>query len=117
ATQQFNGQQLNILMTGINNNSTQIIARSQQYFKKLEDDEARSLERRRKIFDQYFQQISGAFNGFINGVLSGHQTLGQSWDKLVNDMGSKFLAGLEKQLMGFLEHKLMELTIHVSTEK
>jgi len=116
-TQQFNGQQLAILMTGIKNNSAQIIARSQQYFKKLEDDEARSLERRRKIFDHYFQSISGAFTGFINGVLSGHQTLGQSWAKLVNDMASKFLAGLEQQLMGFLEHKLMELTIHASTEK
>jgi hypothetical protein len=116
-TQQFNGQQLAILMTGIKNNSTQIIARSQQYFKKLEQDEARSLERRRKIFDHYFQAISGAFTGFINGVLSGHQTLGQSWAKLVNDMASKFLAGLEQQLMGFLEHKLMELTIHASTEK
>ena len=117
STQQFNGQQLAIMMTGINNNSAKIIARSQQYFKKLEDDEARSLQRRRKTFDQYFQQISGAFTGFINGVLTGHQTLGQSWAKLVNDMASKFLAGLEQQLMGFLEHKLMELTIHASTEK
>ena len=117
STQQFNGQQLAILMTGINNNSARIIARSQQYFKKLEGNEARSLERRRKIFDQYFQEISGAFRGFIDGVLSGHQTLGQSWAKLVNDMASKFLAGLEQQLMGFLEHKLMELTIHASTEK
>lgn len=117
STQQFNGQQLAILMTGINNNSAKIIARSQQYFKKLEDDEAKSLERRRKIFDHYFQAISGAFTGFVNGVLSGHQTLGQSWAKLVNDMASKFVAGLEQQLMGFLEHKLMELTIHASTEK
>ena len=36
---------------------------------------------------------------------------------MVNQMSSKFLQGLEQQLMGFLEHKLMELTIHVSTEK
>lgn len=117
STVQFNNQQLSILMTGINGNSQKIIERSRLYFKKIEDDEAASLERRRKLFDRSFQGISAAFGSFINGIVSGNETLGQSWAKLVNDMASKFLAGLEQQLMGFLEHKLMELTIHASTEK
>lgn len=117
STGQFNNQQLSILMTGINGNSQKIIERSRQYFKKIEDDEAASLERRRKLFDHTFQGISGAFGSFINGIVSGNETLGQAWATMVNGMASKFLQGLEQQLMGFLEHKLMELTIHASTEK
>jgi hypothetical protein len=117
STGQFNNQQLSILMTGINGNSQKIIERSRLYFKKIEDDEAASLARRRKLFDRSFQGISAAFGSFINGIVSGNETLGQAWANMVNQMSSKFLQGLEQQLMGFLEHKLMELTIHASTEK
>lgn len=116
SAQQFNNQQLTILMSGINHNSAQIIQASQQQFKKLEADEAASLERRRKTFDHYFQSISGAFTTFINGMMSGNETLGQAWAKMVNDMASRFLSGLERQLLGFVEHKLMEVTIHASAE-
>jgi hypothetical protein len=117
ATQQFNNQQLSILMTGINKNSNQIVQASQNAFKKIEQSEAASLSRRQKLWDQTFKGISGAFDTFINGLLSGQQKLSQAWEKLVESMVSKFVDGLEKQLMSFIEHKLMELTIHTSTEQ
>ena len=117
ATQQFNNQQLSILMTGINKNSTQIVQASQNAFKKIEQNEAALLSRRQKLWDQTFKGISGAFDTFINGILSGHQKLSQAWEKLVDSMVSKFVDGLEKQLMSFIQHKLMELTIHTSTER
>ena len=77
STGQFNNQQLSILMTGINGNSQKIIERSRLYFKKIEDDEAASLARRRKLFDRSFQGISAAFGSFINGIVSGNETLGR----------------------------------------
>ena len=117
ATQQFNNQQLSILMTGINKNSTQIVQASQNAFKKIEQNEAALLSRRQKLWDQTFKGISGAFDTFINGILSGHQKLSQAWEKLVDSMVSKFVDGLEKQLISFIQHKLMELTIHTSTEQ
>jgi hypothetical protein len=117
ATQQFNNQQLSILMTGINKTSTQVVLANQNTSKKIEADEAASLSRRQKLWDQTFKGITGAFDTFINGILSGHQKLSQAWEKLVDSMVSKFVEGLEKQLMSFIQHKLMELTIHTSTEQ
>ena len=117
ATQQFNDQQLSILMTGINKTSTQVVLANQNTSKKIEADEAASLSRRQKLWDQTFKGISGAFNTFISGIISGHQTLSQAWTKLVDGMVAKFIEGLEKQLMSFIQHKLMELTIHTSTEQ
>lgn len=117
ATQQFNNQQLSILMTGINKTSTQVVLANQNASKKIEADDAASLARRQKLWDQTFKGISGAFNTFISGIISGHQTLSQAWTKLVDGMVAKFIEGLEKQLMSFIQHKLMELTIHTSTEQ
>jgi hypothetical protein len=116
-TQRFNNQQLSILMTGINKTSTQVVLANQNTSKKIEADDAASLARRQKLWDQTFKGISGAFDTFINGLLSGQQKLSQAWEKLVESMVSKFVDGLEKQLMSFIEHKLMELTIHTSTEQ
>ncbi|HEU5413978.1 MAG TPA: hypothetical protein VFW31_09485 [Candidatus Angelobacter sp.] len=117
ATQQFNNQQLSILMTGINKTSTQVVLANQNTSRKIEADEAASLARRQKLWDQTFKGISGAFDSFINGLMSGQQKLSQAWEKLVESMVSKFVDGLEKQLMSFIQHKLMELTIHASTEQ
>ena len=117
ATQQFNNQQLSILMTGINKTSNQIVLANQNTSKKIEADDAASLARRQKLWDQTFKGISGAFDSFINGLLSRQQKLSQAWEKLVESMVSKFADGLEKQLMSFIQHKLMELTIHTSTEQ
>jgi hypothetical protein len=83
----------------------------------IEQGEKQSLERRRQQWGQVFQGISGAFSSFTQSLLNGHQTLSQAWSKLVDDMANKFLAGLQKQLMDFLQHKLMEITIHESAEK
>src|SRR6185437_1673439 len=96
ATQQFNDQQLSILMTGINKTSTQVVLSNQNTSKKIEADEAASLSRRQKLWDQTFKGISGAFNTFISGIISRHQTLSQAWTKLVDGMVAKFIEGLEK---------------------
>ena len=117
SAQQFNSQQLSILMTGINNNSNHIIHATDAMHKKLQAKEAEVQQQRTKLWDQTFKGISGAFSTFINGVVSGHQTLSQAWVKLVDGMAAKFVDGLEKQLMSFAEHKLMELTIHTTTER
>jgi hypothetical protein len=103
-------------MTGINKTSTQVVLANQNTSKKIEADEAASLSRRQKLWDQTFKGISGAFSTFVNGIASGHQTLSQAWVKMVDGMVTQFIGGLEKQLMSFAEHKLMELTIHTSTE-
>lgn len=116
STQQFNSQQLSILMTGINNNSNQIIQATDALRKKLQAKEVEAQQQRAKLWDQTFKGISGAFGTFINGIVSGHQTLSQAWVKMVDGMVTKFIDGLEKQLMSFAEHKLMELTIHTTTE-
>lgn len=116
STQQFNSQQLSILMTGINNNSNRILQATDALHKKLQAKEAEAQQQRAKLWDQTFKGISGAFSTFINGIVSGHQTLSQAWVKMVDGMAAKFIDGLEKQLMSFAEHKLMELTIHTSTE-
>jgi hypothetical protein len=116
STQQFNSQQLSILMTGINNNSNHIIQATDALHKKLQAKEAEAQQQRAKLWDQAFKGISGAFSTFTNGIVSGHQTLSQAWVKMVDGMAAKFIDGLEKQLMSFAEHKLMELTIHTSTE-
>ena len=116
STQQFNNQQLSILMAGISKTSTQVVLANQNTSKKIEADEAASLTRRQKLWDETFKGISGAFSTFINGIVSGHQTISQAWMKMVEGMASKFIDGLEKQLMSFAEHKLMELTIHTTTE-
>ncbi|HET9183250.1 MAG TPA: hypothetical protein VFP59_14025 [Candidatus Angelobacter sp.] len=116
SAQQFNSQQLSILMTGINNNSNQIIQATEQFHKKLQAQEAEAQQQRAKLWDQTFKGISGTFTTFINGIVSGHQTLSQAWVKMVDGMVTKFIDGLEKQLMSFAEHKLMELTINAETE-
>jgi hypothetical protein len=82
----------------------------------IELSEKQSLGRRKQQWNQFFQGINSAFSSFTKSLLSGHQTLSQAWSKLVDGMASKFLSGLEKQLMGFLQQKLMEINIHESAE-
>jgi tetrahydromethanopterin S-methyltransferase subunit B len=115
-TQQSADRQVTTLVGSYENESAPILKASQQRFEKLEAQQAASLERRRQAFDRVFKGISGEFTNFVNGLLSGHETLGQAWTKMVDDMASNFISGLERQLMSFLEHKLMEVTIHANAE-
>lgn len=46
--------------------------------------------------------IQGEFSSFTSSIISGHQTIAQSWDNLVNGMATKFIEGLERQLMQFI---------------
>ena len=62
------------------------------------------------------EELEEILSSFVNGMLRGNETLGQAWAKMVDNMAAKFVAGLEQQLLSFLQHKLMELTIHTGTE-
>jgi len=77
--------------------------------------EKKSLEQRKQTFDKYFQAISGSFTTFINSVISGSQTAGQAFSKMVTDMANQFLQGLEKQISAYIEKELMKLVIHAKT--
>jgi|GEM_PF-2770266 hypothetical protein len=64
-----------------------------------------------------FSGMEGVFSGFTRNILSGNKSIGQAWDKMVDDMATKFVEGLEKQLMAFLQKKVMEIAIHAQTEE
>src|SRR5262249_19473699 len=59
---------------------------------------------------------NSAFSNFARGLLSGHQSLGQAWSKLVDDLASAYISSLEKQLTAFLQKKLKEVAIHTQAE-
>lgn len=63
-----------------------------------------------------FSGMQSVVSGFVHSVLSGSQTIGQAWLKMVEDMAMKFIDGLERQLMAFIEHKVVEIAVHAQTE-
>jgi hypothetical protein len=65
---------------------------------------------------QVFSGLQGVFSNFTRSILSGSQTIGQAWIKLVDDIAARFIEGLEKQLMSFIEHKVLEIAIHAQAE-
>jgi hypothetical protein len=66
--------------------------------------------------NQAKEQLEKAFDSFTRAVLTGNETLAQAWARLVDGMAVKFAEGLERQLTAFIQHKLLELTIHSATE-
>ncbi len=64
-----------------------------------------------------FSGMQSVFSGFTRDLLSGNKSISQSWDKMVDDIATKFVEGLEKQLMAFLQKKVMEIAIHAQTEE
>ncbi len=76
-----------------------------------------SAKNSNKNWQNTFKSMSATFQSALSGWIKGTESFSQAWTKLVNDMASKFVEGLEKQLMSFIQHKAMELAMHVSTEK
>jgi hypothetical protein len=75
-----------------------------------------SIRAQQKQYSRAFASMDSVFGGFIRNLTSGTKTFGQAWAAMVDSMAAKFLQGLERQLAGFLAHKLSELTIHTTTE-
>ena len=82
----------------------------------VEQSEKGSLGRRSQQWGQFFQTINSAFSTFTKSLLSGHETFGQAWTKMVVSMETAYISSLEKQLMAFLQKKLKEVLIHGQAE-
>lgn len=62
-------------------------------------DEAKTTEQQ---WQKIVSGMQGTFSSFTQGMISGHQTIAQSWTKLVDGLASKFIEGLERQLFSFV---------------
>lgn len=75
---------------------TKIQADQKVIRQKAQADEAKTAE------EQWQKVVSGmqsTFSSFTQGIISGHQSISQSWDKMVDGITSKFIEGLQRQLV------------------
>jgi hypothetical protein len=67
---------------------------------------------------QWKKAMSGMenlFSSFTQNIISGHKSLAQSWANLVDGMASKFLEGIEKQILASIEGSIRQTAIHEQT--
>ncbi len=98
----------------IQNRITKIQGEQTKVRAKAAADEAKNTEQQ---WQKIMSGMQGTFSSFTQGILSGHQTIAQSWTKLVDDMASKFIEGLERQLMEFLVHAAVRQTVEEAESK
>lgn len=75
------------------------------------------LTEQQKQWKQVISGMQGAFSSFTQGIISGHQTIAQSWVNLVNDITAKFIEGLERQLFQFLANAAIQETVEAEQSK
>jgi len=83
----------------IQNRITKIQGEQAKVRAKAAADEAKNAEQQ---WQKIMSGMQGTFSSFTQDILSGHQTIAQSWTKLVDGLASKFIEGLERQLFSFI---------------
>jgi len=83
----------------IQNRITKIQNEQAKVRAKAAADEAKNAEQQ---WQKIMSGMQGTFSSFTQDILSGHQTIAQSWTKLVDGLASKFIEGLERQLFSFI---------------
>ena len=63
---------------------------------KASADEARAAEQQ---WQKLTSGMESTFSSFTQGIISGHQTISQSWTKMVDDITNKFIQSLQRQLV------------------
>jgi hypothetical protein len=59
--------------------------------------------KQQKIWQDAAKGMSSAITGALDSWIQGSQTLSQAWTKMADDMAMKFIQGLEKQMLAFIE--------------
>ncbi|HEY3771325.1 MAG TPA: hypothetical protein VGN44_21810 [Candidatus Angelobacter sp.] len=75
---------------------TKILADQKVIRQNAQADEAKNAEQ------QWQKVVSGmqsTFSSFTQGIISGHQTISQSWTKMVDGITTKFIESLQRQLV------------------
>jgi hypothetical protein len=98
----------------IQNRITKIQGEQTKVRAKAGADEAKTTEQQ---WQKITSGMQGAFSSFTQDILSGHQTISQSWTKLVDGMASKFIEGLERQLVDFLVNAAVRQTVEEAQSK
>jgi hypothetical protein len=86
-------------------------ARLEAQIQKLHDKTALEIQkidqttalRQQKVWQDAAKGMSSAITGALNSWIQGSQTLSQAWTKMAEEMAMKFIQGLEKQMLAFIE--------------
>jgi hypothetical protein len=73
-------------------------------------DQSTALKQQ-KIWQDAAKGMSSAITGALNSWIQGSQTLSQAWTKMAEDMAMKFIQGLEKQMLAFIQASITKNAI------
>src|SRR5579859_2112685 len=105
---------------------SQDYARLESQIQKIHDKAALDIQKvdqttalkQQKIWQDAAKGMSSAITGALNSWIQGSETLSQAWTKMADDMAMKFIQGLEKQMLAFIEASITKNAIgHADNEK
>jgi hypothetical protein len=89
----------------------QIVKEQEKYIKEVD----RALKQEQKLWDDMFRQINRGFNSVIEGFLTGHATILQSFAKLGSDIVMTMIRALTKILVEHIAHSAAVRAIEASS--
>lgn len=101
-----------------NSRSQKIDARQQDVTDRHDVDVLKNTDSQQKnTYNAAFKPLETSFSSSIVGLIEGTKSFSQAWRQMVTGMLNSWITTLAQMAARWVAHKLMELTLHVTTEQ